>query len=474
MSERHGERERPGLARVLSSPPAADEAVPVRSESIPGLGVILPKPWQASSSYGVYIPVWRLQPRRHQRRRSAPAAAAGTRSVAELRRGHHVDGRRGGTRSRCARRRTARSRPPSGSPRPRPAYLDKTNANTIHAALALPSSVGAYDCIGSTRSSSAAIMGAVLPQRAGGRVRHPHRPARRRRRVERRRRCGRARCSATGDDVIAEPIGGASVSARVRRPLARARRVSSSKQWEERFGEHAYAPLVEQAVNDAMKSAGITIGDVDHVIVTGLHTRAVSAAKKSIGARPDAIVDDLTVVDRPDRHRALDAAAVRRARPRRARARRSPSSTSPTAATSGCSAPPRRSPHGGRPERSARHGRRRPTISSYPNFLTWRGHLHREPPRRPEPDRTASPPSLRASAWKYGLFGSRDEEGFVHLPPSRVSMRGGAIDRMEMVRMADVKATVATFTVDRLAFSLARPSSRPSSTSTAAAGSSAS
>jgi uncharacterized OB-fold protein len=36
-------------------------------------------------------------------------------------------------------------------------------------------------------------------------------------------------------------------------------------------------------------------------------------------------------------------------------------------------------------------------------------------------------------------------------------MRGGVIDRMEMVRMADVKATVATFTVDRLAFSLSPP-----------------
>src|SRR6185436_12097449 len=65
---------------------------------------------------------------------------------------------------------------------------------------------------------------------------------------------------------------------------------------EERFGEHAYGPLVEQAVDDAMKSAGINIGDVDHVVVTGLHTRAVNAAKKSIGARPDALVDDLTAV----------------------------------------------------------------------------------------------------------------------------------------------------------------------------------
>jgi hydroxymethylglutaryl-CoA synthase len=94
---------------------------------------------------------------------------------------------------------------------------------------------------------------------------------------------------------------------------------------------------------------------------------------------------------------------------------------------------------------------------SYNDFLTWRGLLHREPPRRPEPDRPAAPPSLRSTAWKYGLFGSRDEGGFVHLPPSRVSMEGGAIDRMEMVRMADVQATIATFTVDRLAFSLSPP-----------------
>ena len=94
---------------------------------------------------------------------------------------------------------------------------------------------------------------------------------------------------------------------------------------------------------------------------------------------------------------------------------------------------------------------------SYNDFLTWRGMLHREPPRRPEPDRPAAPPSLRSTMWKYGLFGSRDEAGFVHLPPSRVSMESGAIDRMEMVRMADVKATIATFTVDRLAFSLSPP-----------------
>ncbi len=36
-------------------------------------------------------------------------------------------------------------------------------------------------------------------------------------------------------------------------------------------------------------------------------------------------------------------------------------------------------------------------------------------------------------------------------------MESGAIDQMTMVRMADVPATIATYTVDRLAYSLSPP-----------------
>jgi 3-hydroxy-3-methylglutaryl CoA synthase len=402
--------------------------------------------------YGVYVPMRRL-------RRSAitetlgSGGGRGTRSVASFDEDTTTMGVE-------AARLALRNAPEGAEPSTiwfattAPAYLDKTNANTIHAALALPTSAGAYDCIGSTRSSSAAVMGAYfrgglavvsdtrtgLPGGAdesnGGDA-------------------AAAILFGDGDDVMAEPIGGASVTAefvdRWRVPGEQA-----SKQWEERFGEHAYAPLVEQAVDDAMKSAGLTIGDVDHVIVTGLHTRAVNAAKKSIGAPADAVVDDLTaaigqtgtahwalllcdVLDRAEPGQTVvtvhlaDGCDVWVLRTTDAIARRRPVQTV------------RASVDAGRDD------------LTYPDFLTWKGHLRREPPRRPEPERTASPPSLRSSAWKYGLFGSRDEDGFVHLPPSRVSMRGGAIDRMEMVRMADVKATVATFTVDRLAFSLSPP-----------------
>jgi hydroxymethylglutaryl-CoA synthase len=45
----------------------------------------------------------------------------------------------------------------------------------------------------------------------------------------------------------------------------------------------------------------------------------------------------------------------------------------------------------------------------------------------------------------------------VYLPPARVSATDGSIDHMELVRMADVPATIATFTIDRLAYSLSPP-----------------
>src|SRR2546425_8796145 len=44
---------------------------------------------------------------------------------------------------------------------PDPAYLDKTNATAIHAALALPASAAAYDMLGAVRSSAGALRAAL-------------------------------------------------------------------------------------------------------------------------------------------------------------------------------------------------------------------------------------------------------------------------------------------------------------------------
>jgi len=94
----------------------------------------------------------------------------------------------------------------------------------------------------------------------------------------------------------------------------------------------------------------------------------------------------------------------------------------------------------------------------YDTFLTWRGMLRREPPRRPEPDRPAAPPSFRREAWKFAFVGSRCRAcGTCQLPPQRVCVGCHAIDDMVRERLADVRATVATFTVDHLAYSLSPP-----------------
>ncbi len=97
-------------------------------------------------------------------------------------------------------------------------------------------------------------------------------------------------------------------------------------------------------------------------------------------------------------------------------------------------------------------------LDSYETFLTWRGYLDREPPRRPDPVAPAAPPSLRSEDWKFGFSGSAcDACGEIHLPPARVCASCGVVDRMEAVRVADRAATVVTFTVDRLAYTPSPP-----------------
>jgi hydroxymethylglutaryl-CoA synthase len=94
----------------------------------------------------------------------------------------------------------------------------------------------------------------------------------------------------------------------------------------------------------------------------------------------------------------------------------------------------------------------------YATFLTWRGFLDREPPRRPDPTGPAAPPSLRTHAYKYGFVGHRCTDcGTVHLPAVRVCVNCKAIDHMTPVPMADVGGTIATYTVDRLAASPSPP-----------------
>ncbi|HEY3702459.1 MAG TPA: OB-fold domain-containing protein [Acidimicrobiales bacterium] len=355
-----------------------------------------------------------------------------------------------------------------------PPYLDKTNATAVHAALGLDPGAVAADLNGSVRSAVAALGLALDTAGPGGR---PDGTARGPTLVVasdvRTGLAGGADERDGGDGavavlvgagepglpVLAEPVAATSSTAEF---LDRWRNPGqiASKVWEERFGEHAYVPLAEAAFTHALKDAGITADEVDHLLVTGTHSRAARRFLALSGVRREAVAPDLT----PSIGNAgaaqpglMLAAALDRAAPGQivamvtlsdgADVRLFRTTDALTEYTSGRTASTLAEQiESGRPG------------LSYTSFLTWRGQLVREPPRRPDPEAPAAPASFRSEAWKLGFTGSRCTAcGTRHLPPTRVCVHCRAVDHMVPERLADVPATVATFTVDRLAFSLSPP-----------------
>jgi 3-hydroxy-3-methylglutaryl CoA synthase/uncharacterized OB-fold protein len=336
-----------------------------------------------------------------------------------------------------------------------PSYLDKTNATAIHAALDLPAMAAAYDVGGAVRSAAGA-MRAALDARgpalavvsdirtglSGG--------------GDEREGGDAAAAFVFGDGaIVAEALGHASQTAEF---LDRWRAPGEpfSRQWEERFGEHAYVPLGETALAEALKQAGVTAPSVDRLIVAGPHGRSNKRVAASAGVRKDAIGDDLgaTVGNTGAAHAGLlFAAALDAAKPDQVIVVVSLADgadvtvwrTTDAIVARRSSAPV-----------AAQIAAARPV--SYATFLTWRGLLRREPPRRPDPQPPEAPAAARAEAWKYAFTGSRCQAcGARHVPPQRVCVKCHAIDRMTPERLADVPATIATFTVDRLAYSLSPP-----------------
>ena len=106
--------------------------------------------------------------------------------------------------------------------------------------------------------------------------------------------------------MIAEYLGGASATEEF---IERWRSPGStrSRQWEERFGEVKYGPLADQALNAGLKAAGVEVGDVARLVVTGMHSRAVRGIASRLGTAKEALADDLaaTVGNTGTAHAAL-------------------------------------------------------------------------------------------------------------------------------------------------------------------------
>ena len=410
-------------------------------------------------AYGTYVPYYRLQ-------RAAIGAALGagggkgTRAVAS----YDEDTTSMGVEAARIAMRAAGDISPQAVvfATSSPPYLDKTNATAIHAALGLPAkprrstwSVPSRSAIAAQRfanMSPTPILAVLSDMRTGLPGGSDERDG------------GDAAVaflfSGTMFDsrALAERIGGGAATDefldRWRVPGE-----DSSHVWEERFGEHAYVPLAEIAINDALKQ----------------RRRHAERARPRDRRRPplegrqaSRRVDRRA--SRGDRRRPHECHRQHRHRPRRAPPRdvldrAEPGQTILTVLLSdGADAVVLRTTD----ELVAYRERRATTVAEqiaagrddlgYQTFLTWRGFLQREPPRRPDPERPAAPPSLRTEPWKFGFVGSKCTAcGTRHLPPARVCVRCGAVDQMEPERLADVPATIATYTIDRLAFSLSPP-----------------
>jgi hydroxymethylglutaryl-CoA synthase len=339
-----------------------------------------------------------------------------------------------------------------------PAYLDKNNASTVHAALRLDTDVSAFDFGGALRSGIGALRTAlgggattlvVTADQRGGLPTSGDESST----------GDGAAALLIGDDsagpVIAEYLGGASTTEEF---IERWRTPGStrSRAWEERFGEVKYGPLVDQAWNAALKVAELSPDQVDKVIVTGMHARAARAVSGKLGTAKEALADDRssTVGNTGSAHAALlladtlesaqpgqvialvvlaDGADVLLFKTTDAIASYAPARTV-AAQIDGAS------------------------DIAYGKFLSWRGEATLEPPRRPEPDRISASVSGRTEDWKYGFVGSRDtSSGELHMPPQRVSRVGDAVDEMQPAPMADVQGTIALLTIDRIAYSPSPP-----------------
>jgi 3-hydroxy-3-methylglutaryl CoA synthase/uncharacterized OB-fold protein len=343
-----------------------------------------------------------------------------------------------------------------------PAYADKTNATAVHAALRLPADVLAVDMAGAVRSGVGALVTAAQSPVPAMAVLSDIRTGLPGGTDERDGGDGAAAFIFGGDGaglgmpVLAEIIGQGSATAefldRWRVPGAAASRV-----WEDRFGEQVYGPLAEAAMADALKQAGLTSGQVDHLVVAGLPARAVNRTVLAAGVSAEAVRDNRVAsignagVAQPGILLAdvLDVAG--------------PGETVLLVVLAdGVTALALRTT-----EALAGHRQPLPVAAQiaagssaleYATFLSWRGFLELEPPRRPDPDPVAAPPARRRAGWKFGLVAAKCTRcGTRSLPPGRVCQRCHAVDEMAPEPLADVPATVTTYTVDRLAYTPSPP-----------------
>jgi hydroxymethylglutaryl-CoA synthase len=341
-----------------------------------------------------------------------------------------------------------------------PPYAEKLNAAIVGAAAQLSGEIRAADLTGSVRAGLSGLLQAGDAVEGGAshaavamadcRLAAPEGKA------EQSNGDGAVAFVLGRDNVIAEIEAGASIT-REFLDTWRAPGERFAHSWEERFTlTQVHAPMLMKVIRDVLAKAKVAPSDLTKIVFDVPNPRAVEEAARGLRLDPSKFADSFaaTIGQTGAAHAGLMLASVLPSAKPGDRilvvtvadgAEAVLLRVTPTVASY-------------RPGRSVGRLIESKGDVSYANYLKWREILPTEPPRRPDPDRPAGPPMLRSERWKYGFIGSRCTAcGTPQLPPQRVCVECKARDKMEPYPFADRSARIATFALDRLAYSLNPP-----------------
>ena len=336
-----------------------------------------------------------------------------------------------------------------------PPYMDKTNANVIHAALQLDKTTAAYDFGGAEKSGIGALKTALNSSEALLLVQSDIRSGLPSSEDEV---YGGDAASALliGDEddgtLIARYLGGSSVSeefiGRWRDPSEQ-----NSRSWEERFVVTQFTQLIDPAWQEALSATELTSEDISTVVISGSNNRAKSQISKILGTEKSSVdlSESVGIAGTADATLLLTHALET-------------SDPGEVIALVVLSDGIEILIFEARNQINQTKDRISSQISSrdevtYQRFLQWKGNLKVQPPNRPAPSRISASAAARESEWKHGFIASKAEKsGLIHMPPARVSANPeDRIDTMDPISMANTSGHVVTYTVDRLVYSESPP-----------------
>jgi hydroxymethylglutaryl-CoA synthase len=341
-----------------------------------------------------------------------------------------------------------------------PPYAEKLSAAIVGAAARLPLEIRASDVTGSIRAGLTGILQAADAAKSNGgyaaiaiadsRLGAPE---------------GRTEQQG-GDGAVAFVLGNENVVAEIEASVSLTREYLDTwrnpderfgHSWEERFAlTQAYAPLFGKVVADVLEKAKVKPGDLARVILDAPNPRAVDEFARAAKIDPSRLADSfaLTVGQTGAAHAGLMLTSVLPS------CKPGDRILMATVADGADAIVLRVTPQAAafRPVHSMGRLVESKGDVTYGNYLKWREILPTEPPRRPDPERPAAPPMMRSEKWKFGLIGSRCKAcGTPQLPPQRVCVKCRKFDQMEPYEFADRTGRIATYAIDRLAYSLNPP-----------------